>query len=66
MDQSSEEDQKLSLDEYFEDNNEQSSVVIDYTHRITIINKVYEIDTSRDSVSALVREIMYQISKIRF
>ena len=60
------EDNGVYSAEYVEENNEKSYVVIDYNHRTNLIKKVYEIDTSRDSVSALVREIMYQISKIRF
>ena len=60
------EDNGVYSAEYVEENNEKSYVIIDYNHRTNLIKKVYEIDTSRDSVSALVREIMYQISKIRF
>ena len=60
------EDNGVYSAEYVEENNEKSYVIINYNHRTNLIKKVYEIDTSRDSVSALVREIMYQISKIRF
>lgn len=51
--------------EYDESENK-SRVIIDYSHSVNSIKKVYEIDTSRDSVGALVRELMYHISKINF